>query len=168
MDAVSILREIRAGRTQGFCAQYNYIFVQAVQSFGIKARYITIHLHEVTEVWITELGKWVCFDPYYVAYSMNANKQPLSAYEIYKSVKETTPVIAETQKPIEDTGYYFKRFKTFAVWMKNNHIFSPINFNDIDYYKVYFYEQLDELSTSTILNRFITSSVTDLYGNPPN
>jgi hypothetical protein len=163
MDAVSILREIRAGRTGGFCAQYNYVFVQAVQSFGIKARYVTINLHEVTEVWIEDLKKWVCFDPYYIAYVTDNSHQPLSVYQIYQAAKNQSPVLIETRKEIEDTQYYLNRFIHFAIWIKNNHISSPINFQDIDYYKIYFYETLDELSTTTILHHFITSAITDLY-----
>jgi hypothetical protein len=164
INAQQILQAIRTGQTGGFCAQYNYVFVQAVQSFGMRARYVTIRNHEVTEVWIPEFGKWVCFDPLYTAYYTNQAQVPLSVYEVYKSVKQHTSVLMITQNRIRDTNAHLSQFNTFAIWIKNNHISSPINFVDIEYYKVHFYEEFNELSSSIILHRLTTSSVKDLYG----
>ena len=85
INAVKILEEIRSGRTDGFCAQYNYIFVQALQSLGMKSRYVTIKNHEVTEVWISEFKKWVCFDPLYNSIYLSKENIPLSVIEIYRN-----------------------------------------------------------------------------------
>jgi len=166
INAIRTLQEIRSGRTGGFCAQYNYVFVQAMQSFGITARYVTIRNHEVTEVWISELGKWVCFDPLFSAYYTNQAKLPLSVYEIYKSLKQNQPIVIQAQKPIKNTEIHLSQFKEFALWLKNNHVSSPMNFTDIEYFKVYFYEELSELNSRIILYRLTTTSIKDLYSVP--
>ena len=165
INARIILNEIRSGRTGGFCAQYNYVFVQALQSFGIKARYVTIHDHEVTEVWLEEFKKWGCFDPYYNTYYTDMNQIPLSVYEIYTLVKEQkTPRIAG-QHTIENISAHFQKFTTFAVWLKNNHISSPINFQDIAFYKVHFVETQEDI-LQLAPGSLVTFSPTDFYFNP--
>lgn len=165
INAPIILQAIRSGRTGGFCAQYNYVFVQALQSFGIRARYVTIRDHEVTEVWLEEFEKWGCFDPYYNAYYTDANQIPLSVYEIYTLVKDQkTPQIAG-QHTIENISAHFQKFKTFAVWLKNNHISSPINFQDISFYKVHFVETPEDI-LQLPPGSLVTFASTDFYFNP--
>lgn len=166
INAMIILREIRAGRTGGFCAQYNYVFVQAVQSFGIRARYVTLPRHEVTEVWVREMGKWVCFDPLYEAFCTDQEGTPLSVYEIYAASRRNTPVIIRVRRPIPGAGDYIRLFERFAVWLKNDHVSSPMNFEDIEYYKVHFFEKPEELSEEITRRHLATSSLVDLYGPP--
>ncbi len=166
INAKVILRLIRTHQTGGFCAQYNYVFVQAVQSFGIKARYITINHHEVTEVFIKELSKWVCFDPLYAAYYINKNNTPLSVYEIYKRVKGNEKILIISKYKVKNIKTHLNKFKNFSVWLKNDHISSPINFKDIEYYKVYYYEQIDELPAYVFFKHLTTSSLKDLYYIP--
>lgn len=140
INGMIILREIRAGRTSGFCAQYNYLFVQGLQSFSIPARYVTVLQHEVTEVWLADLGKWICFDPLYSCYYTDAGSQPLSVLEIYRRMKNSEPVMVAGRHSVPDIDAHLRKFLRFAVWLKNDHIGSPINFTDIERYKVYFVE----------------------------
>jgi hypothetical protein len=166
IDARLILKLIRRRVTGGFCAQYNYVFVQAVQSFGLRARYVTIKNHEVTEVWIKELGKWVCFDPLFSSYYTLGN-DPLSILEIYRALgagKEVR-IVGEHSKEIKNFQEHFHRFSVIAVWMKNNHISSPINFEDIDYYKI-FYVDSSEKRAEVPSKSLFTQFASDLYFDP--
>ena len=165
INAMEILREIRAKRTGGFCAQYNYIFVQGLQSFGILARYATILHHEVTEVWIQQYQKWICFDPLYDAYYTDQLGTPLTVLEIHQQVKNQRPVRIRANQPVADVDSHLQQFRQFAIWIKNNHISSPINFSDLEYFKVYFIESPD-LKTSIPSKALSTANPADLYFNP--
>lgn len=165
IDALTILRDIRAGRTGGFCAQYNYVFVQAVQSFGRFARYVTIQGHEVAEVWIGDLGKWVCFDPTHDAYYVDRSGVPLSVYEIYASLRRGAPVTMVGQPRSATKERHLAKFKRFAVWLKNDHVSAPINFEDIRHYRVYFIESPEDLEPIPDASLH-TSALSDLYFDP--
>lgn len=88
IDAREILKRIRLKQTGGFCAQYNYVFLQGLQSFGIFSRYVSIQHHEVTEVWIKTHNKWVCFDPLFDNYYTDEQGIPLSVLEISAAIKK--------------------------------------------------------------------------------
>jgi transglutaminase-like putative cysteine protease len=165
INALDILREIRANRTGGFCAQYNYVFVQGLHSFGIRARYVTIVNHEVTEVWIPTFHRWVCFDPLYDAYYSDRMGTPLSVYEIVRNVRNQQQVRIHSNQPVTDPDSHLRQFARFAVWLKNDHVSSPINFSDLEYFKVYFVESPDERN-SIPAAALSTSSVNDLYFSP--
>ncbi|MEH6682049.1 MAG: transglutaminase domain-containing protein [Sediminicola sp.] len=68
----------------GMCIQFSIVFMQSLQSLGYHARHVNIFEHEVIEVYIDELGKWVLVDPesLYDSYEFN-NKtgMPLNALE---------------------------------------------------------------------------------------
>ena len=164
INAQIILQEIRAGRTGGFCAQYNYVFVQALQSFGIKARYVTIQNHEVTEAWVKDLQKWVCFDPLFDAYYTDRRGHPLSVYEIGQLIKKNRPVTIVGEHQIDDIEAHLKKFTPFAIWLKNDHITSPINFTDIERYKVHFTE--DDVVFNQLSTKLSTPFIADLYFDP--
>jgi len=165
INALDILREIRAKRTGGFCAQYNYVFVQGLQSFGIRARYVTIVNHEVTEVWIQTYRKWVCFDPLYDAYYTDRLGTLLSVFEIYQKVSKQQQVRISSNQSVTDPPSHLRQFCKFAVWLKNDHISSPVNFSDLEYFKVYFIES-PERRDSIPAAALSTSSPKDLYFNP--
>jgi hypothetical protein len=167
INAPDILREIRAKRTGGFCAQYNYVFVQGLQSFGIRARYVTINRHEVTEVWIHTYRKWICFDPLYDATYSDSRERPLSVFEIHQKVKNQQQVHIKSNQPIINSSSHLRQFSEFAVWLKNDHVSSPINFSDLEYFKVYFIES-PEKRNSIPAKALTTSSPADLYFNPEN
>lgn len=86
-DALIILDAIRAGITQGFCAQYSQVMLQSLAALGMPARYLEVgkvdnpYAHFPLEVWFNTLNKWVVIDP-----SLNVhyekNGVPLSALEI--------------------------------------------------------------------------------------
>lgn len=90
-DALTILDWIRSGKTGGFCGQYAQVFLQALASVGIQARYVEIgsvdnpYAHYVTEVWSTDLGKWVLMDPDYNLH-FERDGVPLGVLEIHDTL----------------------------------------------------------------------------------
>lgn len=165
INAMLILDKIRKKETGGFCAQYCFLLVQSLQSLGYKARYVTIRKHEVAEVWSPEFSKWVMLDPMYELYVLK-NHIPLSALEIHYMInrRENGLQISAKRSP-GDLKDYLSRYEKFAVWAKNDHVSSPINFSDIERYKIYFLKYPKErkhLPPETLFTFFPE----DLYFNP--
>jgi hypothetical protein len=165
IDAVVILDKIREGVTGGFCAQYCVVLVQCLQSFGYKARYVTIKRHEVTEVWSPRLSKWVMLDPLYELY-ISKGVNPLSVLEIHNMVlRGEQDMEIHAKKHPGDLREYLSRYERFAVWSKNDHVSSPINFFDIERYKIYFLDDPNE-QMAVPLGSLYTPFPEDLYLNP--
>lgn len=67
-NALVILDWIRSGKTGGFCGQYAMVFLQALRSVGIQARYVELGTkanpgcHFTTEVWLEDFNKWAVVD----------------------------------------------------------------------------------------------------------
>lgn len=75
------------------CRRFSYILTGALLSHGIDARVVSISnildrstplAHNVVEVWIPELNKWVVFDPTFDAVAL-VNGNPASALEVYRA-----------------------------------------------------------------------------------
>ena len=166
LDARVILRDIRRGFTSGFCAQYNYVLAQALQSIGIPARYVSLVEHEVIEMRPGELGRWVCLDPLYDAWYQDVAGQALSVHDIHQRVRRGSPIIASEGNRLTNLKTQLAVFNSFAVWLKNDHVSSPLNFADLDRYKVYF---LDEPAQAAQLPRgaLTTTVLRDLYPDLP-
>ena len=92
-DALEILKPHRDGTpVGGFCQQYNVVFLQACESFGIPGRAVSIGPgdhggrvksgHEVVEVWSNQFRKWVYVDGDMAWYAADAGNVPLSLWEL--------------------------------------------------------------------------------------
>ncbi|MFQ5701885.1 MAG: transglutaminase domain-containing protein, partial [Acidobacteriota bacterium] len=162
INARVILHDIRRGFTGGFCAQYNYVLVQAMQSFGIPARYVSLIGHEVIEARLPDAGRWVCLDPLYDTYYEDEDGRALSVLEIHALIRNGRPVRLSDEHLVGDVESHMQSFRSFAVWLKNDHVSSPLNFSDLEKYKVYF---LDESTQSRALppGTLTTSEPLDLY-----
>ena len=88
-DALVILEKIKEDHTF-YCAQYVSVFVTAAFALGWEARPVSLKWshyagrdsnHNVTEVWVKSLGKWVMFDPTLRHYVSDGNTL-LNCYEI--------------------------------------------------------------------------------------
>jgi hypothetical protein len=144
INAIVILDKIRKGETEGFCAQYCFVLVQCLQSLGYKARYVTVKGHEVTEVWSPELLKWIMLDPLFELY-ISKEATPLSVVEIHNmTLMGEHDLEVHAKKDPGDLREYLSRYEKFAVWLKNDHLSSPINFFDIERYKIYFLDDPNE------------------------
>jgi hypothetical protein len=93
-DALAILTPHADGKpVGGFCLQYNLVFLQACESFGIPGRVLSIgagnHLdkirggHEVVELWSNQFKKWIYVDGNAAWYAVDeASGVPLSLLEL--------------------------------------------------------------------------------------
>jgi transglutaminase-like putative cysteine protease len=162
IDARIILRDIRRGFTGGFCAQYNYVLVQALQSFGILARYVSLVEHEVIEVRLPGKRRWVCLDPLYDTIYRDDQGEPLSVYEIHRRGADGLPVILSNPALAAGKPSHMDSFRAFAVWLKNDHVGSPVNFTDLERYKVYFVPE-GTAPAGVPAGALMTSEVADLY-----
>ena len=88
-NGLSILADIRAGRTGGFCGQYSYLLGDALKSFGYFAvRYVELESesgesHFAVEAWSNELGRWLVLDPLYAAVYLK-DGVPQSSVELHQ------------------------------------------------------------------------------------
>jgi hypothetical protein len=165
IEATVILDKIRAGETGGFCAQYCFVLVQCLQSLGYRARYVTVKGHEITEVWSPELSRWVMLDPLFELHARKGNI-PLSVLEIHNMIISGEQDIGvHAERDPGSLQAYLSRYKKFAVWAKNDHVSSPINFFDIDRYKIYYLDDPTE-QTHVPAGSLYTLFPEDLYFNP--
>src|SRR5262245_25610401 len=87
-NGVSILDDIRSGKTGGFCGQYSYLLGDALKSFGFFAvRYVELESrdgsgHFAVEAWCDDLDRWVLLDPLSAAIYVREGT-PLSALEVH-------------------------------------------------------------------------------------
>lgn len=90
-NGISILDDIRSGKTGGFCGQYSYLLGDALKSFGFFAvRYVELESqagagHFAVEAWCDDLDRWVLLDPLNAAIYVREGT-PLSALEIHDEV----------------------------------------------------------------------------------
>ncbi len=89
-NADKILTPDSVGEKGGFCADYAIVFMQALQSFGIPARFVIMNYsvwggHEIVEAWSNDYGKWVLLDPNFDTYFANPKTEiPYNALELHE------------------------------------------------------------------------------------
>ncbi len=138
-DARIILRDIRQGVTGGFCAQYCFVLLQAIGSFGAPARCVTIEGHEVIEAWLRDEKRWVMFDPLNDLQILDTKGRPLSALEIWEHSADPSALrMTSDNRCRQGQSDYFERYRRFAVWLRNDFVSQPMNFTDFDRYRVWF------------------------------
>lgn len=132
-DAPSLLKGLRSGQVRGFCAQYCYVLVQALQALGLKARYVTLKGHEIAEVWLREEGRWAALDPMNAAYFTNADGGKLSALEIARA-----PAGARIVSAVYKGGpeALLSHFSGLLFWLRNDLYSRRINVYDLAKYRV--------------------------------
>lgn len=92
-NALEILQRKDRYGYGGMCIQFTIVFVQALQSLGYQARHVNVFNHEVPEVYVDELEKWVLIDPE-------------SVFDAYEFETETgLPISA-----LEQHDYFLKRY----------------------------------------------------------
>jgi hypothetical protein len=107
-------------------------------SLGYPARYVTVVDHEVIEGWLRDEGRWVCLDPLHAATYVDEAGRALSVLDLVLRSRAGLPP-APGPGSLPGTGEEVARaFSRFSVWLRNDHVSRPINFTDIDRYKVAF------------------------------
>ena len=94
-DALEILKPDKDGTPSGgFCQQFNLVFLQSCESFGLSGRAISISQgrlqekypgggHEIVELWSNDWKKWVYVDGALAWYIVDQNTGiPLSMWEL--------------------------------------------------------------------------------------
>jgi hypothetical protein len=142
------LEEIRAGRTGGFCAQYAFVLVQALQSFGQPARVVTIDEHEVVEAWLPDQRRWTMLDPLFELQVFNADGRSLSSVEIRRARQSGASItLSPGNRLAEPFRRYVARYDRIALWIRNAFVSAPVNYADFDRYRVWLVRS-DEVSPS--------------------
>ena len=130
-NALTLLALMRSGKEKGFCAQYCYLMVQALQALNFKARYITIEGHEVAEAWVPSMNKWVLLDPMNNLHFEDSKGTKLSALEIARNLTEAHAVPASSSDLAYPTHYRF-----LAYWLRNDLYTTRLNIYDLNHYRV--------------------------------
>lgn len=163
-DARIILRDIRSGFTGGFCAQYCFVLVQAISSFGLQARCVTIRGHEVMEAWLRDEQRWTMLDPLYALQVLDAEGRSLNANQIRLAVAGGNRMrLLDGNRCGESPADYLARFRQLAVWIRNDFVSHPMNFVDFDRYRVWLAPPDDVAVPSVSLT---TPFPLDLYAGP--
>ncbi len=99
-----VLTEENGGTIYGHCMSYCEVMISAAAAFGWQGRHWAIHgirdtSHEVPEIWINELGKWVFFDPSLDTYYADPEtREPLNLLEMHNLYLKTVLKPGEVQK----------------------------------------------------------------------
>ena len=91
---------------------------------------------------------------------------PLSVLEIHNMIiRGESALEVHAKRDPGELKDYLSRYEKFAVWVKNDHVSSPINFFDIERYKIYFLDDPEERMyvPAGSLSTFFPE---DLYCNP--
>ncbi len=132
-DALEILKIHEDGRpVGGFCQQYNLVFLQACESFGLVGRAVSIGAgnmmnrirggHEVIEIWSNEYRKWVYVDGNTAYYAVDEQTQvPMSLLELRE--RQLNAFEGRRVKPIRivniaDTRYVWKELSSWPPFME--------------------------------------------------
>ncbi|MDD4891083.1 MAG: hypothetical protein PHU85_14270 [Phycisphaerae bacterium] len=124
------------GTVYGHCASYSQLIITAAVSLGWQARHFNDEgyrtcTHEVLEVWVNELAKWVYFDPSLGTYYTDKDGKPLSITEMHdlfvefycepgKTLKDYLPRVENLE---QDKGWLRRKaidFKKLDVTVKTN------------------------------------------------
>jgi len=90
-----VIRDEDGGTIYGHCMSYCEVFITAAGAFGWQGRHWAIHgvrdtSHEVPEIWVNELGKWVFFDPSLDTYYADPETgEPLNLLDMHERYLKT-------------------------------------------------------------------------------
>lgn len=99
-----VMTEANGGTIYSHCMSYCEVMLAAASSFGWQGRHWAIHgvrdtSHEVPEIWVNELGKWVYFDPSLDTYYADpATGEPLNLLEMHERYLRTVFRPGEVQQ----------------------------------------------------------------------
>jgi len=94
-DVRKLITDAKGGTIYGHCASYCVVFIACCNSLGWQARHFGIEgfkrrSHEVAEVYINELGRWVYFDPSLATYYTDRKThQPLDLVQMHRIYLDT-------------------------------------------------------------------------------
>jgi hypothetical protein len=132
-NGLDLLKDIRSGKTGGFCGQYTYLLADALKSFGFfDVRYVELwrdpqNTHFMLEAWSNQFAKWVLLDPLYATTVTDDKNRFLSAWEVQSAVASKKDsslkqswLLPESEVDHPSHGDYFSLFHLAAVSLRNN------------------------------------------------
>jgi hypothetical protein len=119
--------------------------------------------HEVTEAFDRDGRRWVCLDPLYGATYVDEGGRPLSVLELHERGRRGAPILAGAGSRPGASEAVSAAFSRFSVWLKNDHVGRPLNFADLERYKVRY---LDPGDAPGLVGELTTSDAVDLYADP--
>jgi hypothetical protein len=99
-----VMTDENSGTIYGHCMSYCEVMITAAAAFGWQGRHWAIHgirdtSHEVPEIWVNDLGKWVFFDPSLDTYYADQKTgEPLDLLEMHDLYLKTVLKPGEVQK----------------------------------------------------------------------
>jgi hypothetical protein len=132
-NGLDILKDIRSGKTGGFCGQYTYLLADALKSFGFfDVRYVELwrdsqNTHFMLEAWSNQFRRWVLLDPLYATTVSDEKGQLLSAWKVQSAVASKKDSLlkqswltSESEADHPSHADYFSLFHLVAVGLRNN------------------------------------------------
>lgn len=135
-SAFLITRNMREKGIGGSSETYAALMCQLVLSCGYTARMVSMHTlddngnplcHDICEVYVNALGKWVAFDPYTRATYYTREMTPLSALELHSIAmenrfREITPVsgVGEALDIVSVRETILPRYRHLYLWRMND------------------------------------------------
>jgi hypothetical protein len=129
-DPLEILETVKGNWGFGMCTHYAATFVGCAAALGYTARVLIIDHHCLAEVWVSELGRWVCMDPgpdraYNAMYLIRG--EPVNALEIHNALSagrladlQERAFPPDEARPMREK--YAVIFRRFGVAPRNNHL----------------------------------------------
>lgn len=136
LAAAVLLREIRAGHTGGFCAQYAALEVQGLAALGEISMYTSVYNHEVVSVYDDSDDHWFYYDPSHDVWATDAAGHTLSALELHRrldddSLGEVVWRSGEGHDAAWFADYANGPATLVAYWLENAWTTRQHNFTDI-------------------------------------
>jgi len=128
-NALDILKDIRSGKTGGFCGQYAYVLADVLKSMGYFAvRYVELwskekESHFVVEAWSNKYAKWVVLDANHnLYYELKDSGTPAGALEIRQSLFGGKAVVARSAQKQGQVKDDFKKhlYANIAVSLRSD------------------------------------------------
>ena len=129
-DPLDILDTVAGNWGYGMCTHYAAVFVGCAAALGYTARALIIDHHCLAEVWINDLGKWVCMDPggsihNDVIYEING--EPANALDIHEAAaagrgKDVFKRLFPQNRARPLPQYSLRKYCRFAIPLRNNHL----------------------------------------------
>ena len=174
-NAIDILREIRSGRTGGFCGQYAYVLADVLKSMGyFCVRYVELWSrkrgsHFVVEAWNDEHEKWMILDADQDLFYSQEDGVPANALEVREALDSKRRVEARSCAPGHHSmgRRHMEYYAHFAVSLRSDLMRQTRPPTVADRFEsfLFFRDQRTDLQTfnGRIPYRLVSRRVEDIY-----
>jgi hypothetical protein len=113
-------KKVKRPTIYGHCMSYAEVLTIAATAMGFKARHLSVvgvrdRSHEVCEIWVPSLNKWVYFDPSLTNYYYDKKtKMPLNIIEMHNIVTENFIPEGKTVNWFMSRGKFAREVQTYV------------------------------------------------------